>query len=551
MSVIRIDSGSFTSNVYYEYDPSATPLGCGGMGRVFKGRSFDKKSGITRDVAIKCLYEDLPDHVIARARREASIRLRNDSLIEMIDFIECDGDGSNGSTQKTYYVVSEYIDGVSLDEFLDGKLKNKDGVVSAEIESLYALYKKDSCDFAIKVVNKVLAGMMALHDANYVHRDIDPSNIMIDTHGGIKLIDFGIAKKISTINTGDKQYTVNGQIIGKPFYAAPELVTGDVKNHNSTTDTYAIGILLFHLITGHVPFKGAIHEVIDKQLHSNVPLKEIQNRAVRAIIEKATNKRQTLRYRSAAEFRVALESVDLSRGNGGGRGAKVAIACIAVLAIVGGAAFFLMKPDEKSAEDGEDTKGQINVVALEKDTTSTAGTIPSPTPHKESDTYSSAVKMLKSPDSVEVRNGFKAIQELADAGDNEAMLLRSRIYYQKAKSDVDLLDFGVVIEDIRKVLGIVADKKKAHNYLVEYVKDNEDDYRAWFELGCDYYAGPQRGVDRRDMSFAKYCFLHADTLLSNVGGEISKQYREEIDIKLVQIDKRRIYEPKWPKELAN
>lgn len=536
MSVIRIDSGSFTSNVYYEYDPSATPLGCGGMGRVFKGRSFDKKSGITRDVAIKCLYEDLPDHVIARARREASIRLRNDSLIEMIDFIECDGDGSNGSTQKTYYVVSEYIDGVSLDEFLDGKLKNKDGVVSAEIESLYALYKKDSCDFAIKVVNKVLAGMMALHDANYVHRDIDPSNIMIDTHGGIKLIDFGIAKKISTINTGDKQYTVNGQIIGKPFYAAPELVTGDVKNHNSTTDTYAIGILLFHLITGHVPFKGAIHEVIDKQLHSNVPLKEIQNRAVRAIIEKATNKRQTLRYRSAAEFRVALESVDLSRGNGGGRGAKVAIACIAVLAIVGGAAFFLMKPDEKSAEDGEAPY---------------VDPIPSPTPPEEPDTYLSAVKMLKSRDSVEVRNGFKAIQELADDGDNEAMLLRSRIYYQKAKLDVDLWDFGVVIEDIREGLGIDADNDKAHKYLVEYVKVNEGDYRAWFELGCDYYAGPQRGVDRRDMSFAKYCFINAKKLLSDDGGEISKQYREEIDKKLVQIDERRTYEPKRPNELAN
>lgn len=550
MSVIRIDSGSFTSNVYYEYDPSATPLGCGGMGRVFKGRSFDKKSGITRDVAIKCLYEDLPDHVIARARREASIRLRNDSLIEMIDFIECDGDGSNGSTQKTYYVVSEYIDGVSLDEFLDGKLKNKDGVVSAEIESLYALYKKDSCDFAIKVVNKVLAGMMALHDANYVHRDIDPSNIMIDTHGGIKLIDFGIAKKISTINTGDKQYTVNGQIIGKPFYAAPELVTGDVKNHNSTTDTYAIGILLFHLITGHVPFKGAIHEVIDKQLHSNVPLKEIQNRAVRAIIEKATNKRQTLRYRSAAEFRVALESVDLSRGNGGGRGVKVAIACIAVLAIVGGAAFFLMKPDEKRAEDGEDTGGQRNFVALEKDTTSTAGTIPSPTPHKESDTYSSAVKMLKSHDSVEVRNGFKAIQELADDGDNDAMLLRSRIYYKKeSKSEVDLLDLGVVIENIREVLGIDADNDKAHNYLVEYVKVNKDDYRAWFELGCDYFAGSMRGV-KRDLRSAKYCLINAKNLLSDDGGEISKQYREEIDKKLDH-DHMSKHEPKMPNELAN
>lgn len=548
MSVIRIDSGSFTSNVYYEYDPSAIPLGCGGMGRVFKGRSFDKKSGITRDVAIKCLYEDLPDHVIARARREASIRLRNDSLIEMIDFIECAGDGSNGSTQKTYYVVSEYIDGVSLDEFLDGKLKNKDGVVSAEIESLYALYKKDSCDFAIKVVNKVLAGMMALHDANYVHRDIDPSNIMIDVRGGIKLIDFGIAKKISTINTGDKQYTVNGQIIGKPFYAAPELVTGDVKNHNSTTDTYAIGILLFHLITGHVPFKGAIHEVIDKQLHSNVPLKEIQNRAVRAIIEKATNKRQTLRYRSAAEFRVALESVDLSRGNGGGRGAKVAIACIAVLAIVGGAAFLLMKPDEKRAEVEEATEGQRYVVDSNEDATSTVGTTSSPTPPKKPYTYSSAVAMLKSHDSAEVRKGLDAIQVLADDGDNDAMLLRSRIYFQKGKSDVDLFDFGVVIEDIRERLGIVANNREAHNQLVEYVKANDGDYRAWFELGRDYYAGQKRGVERRDLSSAKYCLLYADTLLSDDGGVISKQYREQIDKNL---DEMRIYEPKSPNELAN
>ena len=108
---------------------------------------------------------------------------------------------------------------------------------------------------------------MALHDKGYIHRDLDPSNIMITSDRKIKIIDYGIAKQLSTLTTQDQQLTTAGQFMGKATYASPELVVGDVVHQNETTDIYAIGIMLFQFIVGHVPFEGATHEVLEMQLH--------------------------------------------------------------------------------------------------------------------------------------------------------------------------------------------------------------------------------------------------------------------------------------------
>lgn len=236
------------------------------MGQVFRGTRIDAQ-GVRMEVAIKFLFDDLPQHVIERARREASIQIHNENLVEMFGFIQIDEILAPGVVHQRYHVVSELLSGVMLYDLLKGKTCDSSGVEIPFAQDLYRLYKEDAYAFALYIVKNVLSGVMALHDKGYIHRDIDPSNIMITADGKVKIIDYGIAKQLSTLNTQDQMLTTAGQFMGKATYAAPELVVGDVVHQNKTTDIYAVGILLFQLLTGHLPFDGATHEVLDMQLH--------------------------------------------------------------------------------------------------------------------------------------------------------------------------------------------------------------------------------------------------------------------------------------------
>lgn len=295
--------------IYYEVDANAKPLGEGGMGKVYAGVCVNEKTGARNDVAIKFLYEDLDENALRHARREASIQLHNDNLIEMYGFSEVEEENVLGEKVKHYHIASELLNGISLADFLDGKLK---GITGEEIQmatEMYAQFQEDPESFAVRIIRNVLSGLLALHDAGYIHRDIDPTNIMLTNDGRIKIIDLGIAKKVNDLGSKDKAMTVSGIFIGKPEYAAPELVLGDIKHQNATTDIYAVGILLYQCIVGQVPFKGPHHEVLEMQLRKNLPLRNIKNSKLRAIIAKATNKNQAKRYRSVAEFRAALDAL--------------------------------------------------------------------------------------------------------------------------------------------------------------------------------------------------------------------------------------------------
>lgn len=309
MAIIRLQGAQDVAlGVYYEIDPTQEPIGKGGMGIVYRGVRVEK-SGVRRDAAVKFLYDDLPANAIDRARREASIQIRNENLIEMFGFLEVNEQGPNGTIIPHYHVASELLDGIMLYDLLDGNLVDKHGQEPPFVVDLYKKMTEDRPHFALFIVKSVLSGLIALHDAGYVHRDIDPSNVMITGDGKIKLIDFGIAKNLKE-KSDDAHLTKSGQYMGKPAFSAPELALGDVAHQNPTTDLYAVGVMLFQLVTGHLPFIGSDAEVLDNQIRGKMPLNEITERPIRKIIEKATSKKQNERYASASEFRVAIEQIE-------------------------------------------------------------------------------------------------------------------------------------------------------------------------------------------------------------------------------------------------
>lgn len=361
MAIIRIQGEEEKrKGIVYQLDSSEAPIGEGGMGKVYKGVCVDERTGSTRPIAIKFMFNDLPANAYERARREAEIQLRNDNLVEMLGFVETSEVSQNGMVEKHYHVISELLTGVSLSDILEGKTKDRDGQDVPFAIKMMQDFKNDPEHFARIVVINVLSGLMALHDAGYIHRDIDPSNIMLTADGHIKLIDFGIAKQMNNLTTGDKALTVAGKFMGKPEYAAPELALGDISHQNQTTDIYAVGILLYQCILGHTPFEGARHEILEKQLKSKMPLEKIKNKALRRIIATACEKKQELRYQTSAQMRVALENMDGAQPAMSPRKKYTLIAAIAATVVVLGAVLAIIKNKQDKAQE------QIELAQIEQ-----------------------------------------------------------------------------------------------------------------------------------------------------------------------------------------
>lgn len=292
---------------YYEFDMHSKPLGEGGMGVVYKGFKIYEATGNRSVVAIKAMFDGLPAEVYERAEREASIRLRNDNLVEMLGFISEIEIDPYGMQKNKYYVVSEYLNGVVLSDLLTGQFKDKDGIEIPYAKQLYTDYISEKEKTSIEIIRCVLSGILALHDKGYIHRDIDPTNIMVTDEGTIKLIDFGIAKYVRSLGTIDKSLTSTGKFIGKAEFASPELVLGDVRNQGYPTDIYAIGILFYQLLVGKLPFTGSKYEVLQMQLNDKVPVKHVKNPLLAKIVKKATEKNKSDRYSSVAELRVEID----------------------------------------------------------------------------------------------------------------------------------------------------------------------------------------------------------------------------------------------------
>ncbi len=340
MKIIRLQGpAEKRSGIFYEYDADSKPLGEGGMGRVFKGFRVNERTGERMPVAIKAIYENIPERIVERARREAEIQVDHGNLIRMYGFVE---NMSVETGKMHYHVVMELLVGVTLENMLKGVTQNKDGVQIPFAAEIHCQYLNNRVAASIRIMKALLSGLMTLHDRGIIHRDIDPSNIMLTLDNKIKLIDFGICKQIVNLASQDKGLTASGVFMGKVNYAAPELVLGDVRNQNYITDIYALGIILYQLITGHLPFTGTDQDILTSNLRENIPMGDVKHSDIKKIIKKATEKTQSKRYQSVAEMRVDLEHVNPMKKNHplNIRTAGIAAGILAVLGIALGMFLF-------------------------------------------------------------------------------------------------------------------------------------------------------------------------------------------------------------------
>lgn len=471
---------------YYEFDMHSKPVGEGGMGRVYKGFKVYEATGNRSVVAIKAMFDDLPTDVYERAEREASIRLRNDNLVEMLGFIIEKETEKYGLERNRYYVVSEFLNGVVLSELLSGNFKDADGIEIVAAKQLYTKYLIDKENTSVEIIKSILSGILALHDKGYIHRDIDPTNIMVTDKGNIKLIDFGIAKNVKSLGTIDKSLTTNGKFIGKAEYASPELVLGDVRNQGLPTDIYAIGILFYRLLVGKLPFTGSKYEVLQMQLHKKTPVKHIDNPYLRKIIKKATDKNRNNRYSSVAELRVEIDNAIAAGSGSFGKylkyGAAIILASAACITAV-----FLFNHYQQPISGltiNKDTAIEKKIDdSYKKDAEKT---IITPSPADYSKDFNKALAMLNSKNRKEAYEGLTIMKDLADKNHVPAIYELGVTYCPRNEI------IGDMVESRRDVLGLSkmepylsADSSKLY---LEKIKANKDiPIKALLVLGVDYW----------------------------------------------------------------
>jgi len=214
-------------------------VGHGGMAVVYRG--LDRV--LKREVAVKVLHPHLADRKESRLRLEreaiAVAQLRHENILEIFDY--------SGPDAAESYIVTEFIHGVTLRDWVDDSLDPRPAV-------------------AALIVHRLCLALQIAHRGGIVHRDIKPENVMIREDGVLKLMDFGIAQIID-----NQKRTLTGQLIGSPAYMAPELISG--RPLDQRTDLFSLGILLYQLATGRLPFSGRNpHEVLNRIADGDYPL---------------------------------------------------------------------------------------------------------------------------------------------------------------------------------------------------------------------------------------------------------------------------------------
>jgi serine/threonine-protein kinase len=255
-------------------------LGRGGMAEVYKGY----QPGLDRYVAVKVLHSHLADEedFIGRFEREATAvaRLRHSNIVQVYDF---DVEGN------LYYMVMEFVEGPTLKAELKERSGKGQTFTLAETARIFGALAS-AIDYA--------------HSRGMVHRDLKPANVMFTAEGQVVLTDFGIARIM-----GATRYTMTGAISGTPVYMSPEQGQGERGDERS--DIYSLGVVLYEMATGRVPFDADTpFAIIMKHINDPLPLPTSVNpnvpEPVERVILKALSKNPADRYQRAGEMAKAL-----------------------------------------------------------------------------------------------------------------------------------------------------------------------------------------------------------------------------------------------------
>src|SRR5688500_3840438 len=251
-------------------------LGSGGMADVYCAE--DTQLG--RNVAVKLLYRRFAEdsEFVERFRREASAAagLQHPNIVGVFDRGEWDG---------TYYIAMEFLEGHTLKQ-----LVREHGPMPP--------------DLAIDIVTQILRAARFAHKRGVVHRDIKPHNVILDSEGRAKVTDFGIAR------AGASDMTETGSIMGTAQYLSPEQAQGDPVSPRS--DLYSIGVLLYELLTGRVPFdaESPVTIALKQVTEAPVPPSELEpgiSPALESVVLRAMEKDPANRFADAGDFIAALE----------------------------------------------------------------------------------------------------------------------------------------------------------------------------------------------------------------------------------------------------
>jgi eukaryotic-like serine/threonine-protein kinase len=258
--------GALTGTILSERYRLESKLGSGGMSTVYLARD----ETLERWVAVKVLHREISDQPdqIERFRREARAvaQVSHPNVVAVIDA------GEDGGRP---YIVFEYVEGETLKH---------------RIEELGHLPLDEAAAYAIEIGR----GLGAAHSRMLVHRDVKPQNVLIDPEGRAKVTDFGIARELESDGL-----TKTGRVLGTTDYVSPEQAMG--REVDARSDIYSLGILLYEMLTGDVPFKAETLVGVAMK-HVNEPMPDVQRKrrdtssALAAVIDRSTAKEPKKRY---------------------------------------------------------------------------------------------------------------------------------------------------------------------------------------------------------------------------------------------------------------